>query len=131
MPIYIVRTKVTAAAGLSLALRSLSSKNRASQLKEVSDLRRNDSAIKELSKGVKDCRGKVIHGGETSTPVTGTRIVEMSETAAERLRSEHPDLVVQRDQPISLIDPVRRQATSKTAAKVDAWHLRAVGVEQA
>jgi subtilisin family serine protease len=131
MPIYIVRPKVTAAAGLSLALRSLSTASRASQLQEVSALRANDPGIKELSKAVKDCHGKVVHGGEKSTPVTGARIVEMSDKAAEQLRSQHPDLIVQRDQPISLIDPVRHQGTKKTAAKVDTWHLRAVEVEQA
>lgn len=57
--------------------------------------------------------------------MTGVAFAEMTEVQANKLRADQPHLVVVRDQPISLIDPVSGSAfVKKTVADKDLWHLR-------
>jgi subtilisin family serine protease len=58
-------------------------------------------------------------------------VVEMSEEDAKRLESDMPDVVVLRDRPLPLIEPVRSVRASRSPSSADLWHLRAIALETA
>lgn len=133
MSLYIVRPKRVLSQTLSLASRSFTPTRRAAQVQEALDLRKSDPVEKEISSRLKSMKGaKLLTTSESDTPVTGTKVVSMSEDQAERLREQMPETLILRDRPIDLIQPVRATAAKKQAVTVkDLWHLKAVGLEAA
>ncbi|OAS26943.1 S8 family peptidase [Methylobacterium platani] len=131
MALYIVRSKNDQSLGLSLGTRSIARPARESQIKQISDLRSNETPHREVADAVLDYNGTPVFGGAAQTPVTGLQFVEMPEEDGERMRRERPDLLVLRDQPIGLIEPARPVAAigadEKLTAK-DRWHLTMVGL---
>jgi subtilisin family serine protease len=106
--------------------------HRQAQIAEVVAARREDSAYTELYRWLKESPPAVNSlNRETETPVTGTKVVDMPDEEAVRMRHELPDILVLRDQPINLIQPVRATLDTKTKlVGKDLWHLQAIGLEQ-
>jgi subtilisin family serine protease len=129
MPRYLVRVRNSSLATLSRTTRSLSPGRRSAQVAEVSRLRQNDPEVREIPVMIGDYHGKLLHGAE-KTPLTGLQFVEMTARQAEMMSRENPQMVVLRDQPITLIAP----QTSVLAAKKmelsqdDLWHLADIGL---
>jgi subtilisin family serine protease len=133
MGLYIVRPKRVLSQSLSLAARSFEPTRRAAQVQEALNLRKSDPVEQEISSRLKSMKGaKLLTTSESDTPVTGTKVVDMSEAQAERLRELMPETLVLRDRPIELIQPVRATAGRKrTVTATDLWHLKVIGLEAA
>jgi subtilisin family serine protease len=133
MSLYIVRPKRILSQSLPLAARSFTLTSRAAQVQEALDQRRADPVEQEISQRLKSMKGAtLLTTSETDTPVTGTKVVDMTAEQAERLRAQMPEALVLRDRPIGLIEPVR--ATTARKAKLtagDLWHLKSIGLEAA
>lgn len=131
MAIYIVRPRSAVVQSLGLAARSLSRKRRPDQITEVQKLRQSDRTVNEVKKMVKDYQGIRVWGGEQSF-VTGVQLVDMTPDAAERMQRENiKEVVVLRDRPINLIDPLKPAIAKASVKPGELWHLPAVGLTSA
>jgi subtilisin family serine protease len=134
MPRFIVRPdKSLATRAVGLISKQFTPARRQAQIAEVVSLRREDPAFGDLYKWLNDSPAAVMSlNRESETLVTGTKIVDMSDQEAARLRQEMPNVLVLRDQPMSLIQPVKATLDTQTRVTVaDLWHLKAIGLAQA
>jgi subtilisin family serine protease len=134
MGIYIIRPKETLATrAVGLISKQFAPERRQEQIAEVVSLRNEDPIYDDLTRWLAESPKDVnplTH--EPDTSVTGTKVVEMPDEEAERMRREMPDVLVLRDQPIELIRPARATAISKEKVMAsDLWHLKAIGLEGA
>jgi subtilisin family serine protease len=134
MPLYIIRPKESSLATrtVDLIARRLAPEDRKQQINEVASQRTDDPSYREINKWLDDQTNtqvkKITH--ESSTPITGTKVVDMTTEEAERFRREVPDALVLRDQPIELIRPLRVTAQAKQKlTTTDRWHLQAIGLQ--
>ncbi|MGB0384423.1 MAG: S8 family peptidase [Ardenticatenaceae bacterium] len=138
MSIYIVRPKLTFER-LSVGLISvkLAPESREAQINAVFSARSQNPVRQDIQSWVADAESRgvtLISKNERDTPVTGTTIVKMSDSEAQRMRQELPNALVVRDRPIELIQPRRHKTKTVTADKIqvsDLWHLKAIGLEAA
>jgi subtilisin family serine protease len=136
MALYIIRPKESSLATRTVDLisRRFAPEDRQRQISDVATQRNDDPAYREIDRWLDDPSNTKVHKitHESSTPITGTKVVDMPDEEAERLRREVPDVLVLRDQPFELIQPLRvtAQAKQKLTAS-DRWHLRAIGLEAA
>jgi subtilisin family serine protease len=136
MPRYLVRPK----AGLSsrspsLVSRSFKAAARDLQVKHLAEFRGSHPVYDELRRWVRDAesRGvKALSGMEHHhTPITGTKVLELTKEEVEKLLREVTDVEVIPDRRIELIQPQRVTASNKTALESDdAWHLQAIALDK-
>lgn len=134
MSIYIVRPKAMLVnRSIQMASRNLTATSRQAQMDEVFNIRLDDPTDKDIRRWVSESKGvKHVSIAESSTKITGTTILEMTDEKADQMRKELPDTMVLRDQPIELIRPLQPVATAKKkVTKNDLWHLKAIGLEAA
>ena len=135
MTLYIVLPKRGLSQTLSLGDRSFDPKHRAAQVQEAMDIRRNDPVEQDIKKRLQSMKGAtLVTTSESDTKVTGTKVVDMSEVQAEKLRQQMPGTLVLRDRPIDLIRPVRpatAAAKKKAVTTKDLWHLQSIGLAAA
>ena len=127
---YIVKPKQSLATrGVGLITKKLLPEKRQAQIAEVVALRKNDPVFTELNLWIKHSNAVYQLASENQTQVTGTRIIEMSEEDAQRLRKDIPDVLILRDQPIGLIEPAKTaEAPKSKVTKNDLWHLDAINL---
>ena len=132
---YIIRPKqLQASAAVSLAAVRMDAKSRAKQIKAVLDYRLSNIVDQELRRWIgqeKSTGVQHVSRGEQHTSVTGTTILDMDESKAERLKNEVEGLMIVPDQPIELIRPARTAAISGSPSSDDLWHLSSVGLSAA
>ncbi len=137
MSIYIVRSKSLSGSLVSASFSgNLGSINRQSQINEVLALRMSDPGDQEIRRWMSDPqnhKGNMISHGESSTPVTGTVLLDMTQEQAAQLTKDVPDALILRDQPIELIRPRRNQLLTSInqVSTSDLWHLQAIGLQAA
>ncbi|MCF0068869.1 S8 family serine peptidase [Dyadobacter sp. CY261] len=131
MAIFIVRPKSSLGSRtVGLISKNFKPEDRQRQISELVGLRSEDPCYKELNRWLDQSPASVTSlAPEARTPVTGTKIVDMSEEEATKLRQDLPDLVIMRDRPVGLIEPAKTNSTTKTRVlKKDLWHLDAIGL---
>lgn len=133
MPRYIVRPNQSPATrAVGLIAKHFAPERRQMQIAEVVKLRQDDNAFGELYRWLNESPPDVNSlNRESQTPITGTKIVDMPDLEAARLRQELPDMLVVRDQPLSLIEPVKVTLSKDKVLAKDLWQLGAIGLEQA
>ena len=131
---YLVRPHATLSSrGLPRVGRRLHRDARREQIDAVIEARRLDPFYDELRRWMEQLepgKARPLCGLEAHhTPVTGTKIVEMEEEHAQRLRDEVPHAHVVRDRPLELIRPEKVTASEKEGVEgSDPWHLEAIGL---
>lgn len=115
---------------MGLISKNFKAEDRQRQISELVGLRSEDPCYQELNKWIEQSPASVTSlAPEAQTPVTGTKIIEMSEEEASKLRQELPELVIMRDRPVGLIEPAKTAEATKTKVlKKDLWHLDAIGL---
>jgi subtilisin family serine protease len=136
MPTYILRPKSNflnrVSAMVSMPSVRLTRDKRVEQLKTVQELNRKDPVRREmqqwLSKHGKTASG--LRAADAGTPITGTIIVDLSESELEAAKQDLPEVAIIPDRPLDLIQPDRRVTTAahKSIRHDDLWHLRKIGV---
>ena len=130
MAIYIVRPKESFwGRSLSFANRKFTFASRRAQIKEVTELQRENPVAADIDRWVEDARGRgVIRVSQDSGLVAaGTIILDMSEEEARNLESDLPNAIAMQDRPIDLIQPQRDEATAKDeVTEADLWHLEQI-----
>lgn len=136
MPRYLVRPKAGLASRSSnLIARSLKPAARNEQVKELAETRSAHPLYDELRRWVAEAKGRpgvvALSGMEhRHTPITGTKVLELAEEEAEKLRKEVADVEVIPDRVIELIRPQRVTASNKKRLSGhDRWHLEAINLE--
>ena len=89
MPRYLVRPRASLASrGVNLVGRSLHAAARPGQLQAMGDLRRSDPFYDEIQRWVREASAELVRPLTAmeagATPVTGTKVLHMSEEVAER-----------------------------------------------
>ncbi len=135
MPRYLVRPKASLASrGVNFAGRTLHPAARGGQLRAMGELRRTDPFYEEVRRWVRAAEAvRPLTAMEAeATPITGTKVLEMSEEAAERLRREVDGVEVIAERVMELIRPEKVTASAKGELdQGDPWHLAAVGLDAA
>jgi subtilisin family serine protease len=136
MATYILRPKSNFLNRVSLMVSmpsvQLSKDKRTEQLKTILELTRKDPVHKEirqwLIKQLKSSSG--LRAADAATPVTGTIIVDLSESELEAAKRDLPEVAIIPDRTLDLIQPNRRVATAarKSVSHHDLWHLKTIGV---
>jgi subtilisin family serine protease len=136
MNTYIIRPKLSLAnRALTLTGKKLTASSRAQQVSQLSKLRQSDPVDRELRKWVRDAtthnkQVQYLSKGESHTRITGTTVLKLPDSEANRLRQELTDVEVITDRPIELIRPQKAtMSTIKKAEEVDVWHLHAIGLK--
>ena len=134
VPRYLVRPKASLATrGINFAGRRLHARARGGQLQAMAELRRTDPFYDEIRRWVAQAPGEAVRplsGMEVeSTPITGTKVLHMSEEVAQRLRDEVEGVEVIVERVMELIRPEMVTASTKEVLdEGDPWHLAAVGL---
>jgi subtilisin family serine protease len=136
MPIFIVRPKRPLTHQLaSVMTTTLSIPARQSRLDEITDLRSQDPIDLDIRKWVGDSDEAAVRElarPETDTRITGTRLLEMSQTEADKMKRDLPDALVIPDQPLELIQPQKLEGSTTDSLKEDdLWHLERIGLRTA
>jgi subtilisin family serine protease len=131
MSLYLVRPhKTLTSRALGLMSIDFAPESRHRQVAELVGTRREDPTYAELNRWLREA--PVNYNRETEAPITGTKVVEMTEEEAARLRREVPNVLVMPDIPLGLIEPVTLAGSAKPdLAPDDLWHLRAIGLAAA
>jgi subtilisin family serine protease len=134
MPRYLVRPKASLASrGLNLAGLRLHPSARGGQLRARAEQHRSDPFYDEIRRWVAQAPGEAVRpltGLEAeATPVTGTKVLHMTEEHAQRLRDEVEGVEVIVERVMELIRPEKVTASTKEVLdEGDPWHLAAVGL---
>ena len=134
MPRYLVRPGASLASrGLNLVGRKLHAAARPGQLEAMAELRRADPFYDEIRRWVRDASSDVVRAltgmEDGATPITGTKVLHMSEEVAARLSREIDGVEVIRERVIELIRPQKVELSTKEVLETgDPWHLAAVGL---
>lgn len=130
MGLFIVRRKGgSLESRVGLASQTLAPEDREDQLKEFVRLRAQDPVERSIRDWVGASANNVrsLTREETSTPITGTQVVDMSAEQARELREALPNVAVIPDQPLPLIPPSRAAAAAVgRLTQTRLWHLDAL-----
>ena len=136
MPIFIVRPKRPLTHQLaSVMTTTLAIPARKGRLDEITDLRTQDPIHLDIGKWVRESDENAVRelaSPETDTRITGTRLLEMSQAEADKLKRDLPDALVIPDQPLELIQPQKIEGSVKdSVTDDDLWHIERVGLRAA
>lgn len=125
MSVYIIRPKTSVVRSLDLASRQFTPESRPAQVREVVNLWHENPGHQQIESWL-DKNSQVFMYPRYSK-ITGASVVEMPDDEAEKMRRELPNTSILRDQPIKLIQPVRKAVSEVPNTMKAARAARNVG----